>query len=109
MSLPLYNQGKKRIQVIVGALLYYGRAVDNKLLFGLNYIGSQQAAATELTKEPINKLLDYCATYPADGIFYCSSNMVLCAHYDAGFHNERKGHSRAGAHIFLSENDAMPR
>ena len=35
--------------------------------------------------------------------------MVLCAHSDKGFHNESKGRSRAGAHIFLSENDAMPR
>ena len=35
--------------------------------------------------------------------------MVLCAHSDAGFHNESKGRSRAGAHIFLSENESMPR
>ena len=35
--------------------------------------------------------------------------MVLCAHSDAGFHNESKGSSRAGAHVFLSENDAMNR
>ena len=34
--------------------------------------------------------------------------MVLCEHYDAGFHNESKGRSRAGAHIFLSENDTIP-
>ena len=35
--------------------------------------------------------------------------MALCAHYDAGLQNEIKGRSRPGAHIFLSENDAMPR
>ena len=34
--------------------------------------------------------------------------MVLCVHSDAGFHNENKGRSRAGAHIFLSGNNAMP-
>ena len=34
--------------------------------------------------------------------------MVFCAHPDAGFHNESKGRSRAGAYIFLSENNAMP-
>ena len=34
--------------------------------------------------------------------------MVLCAHSDAGFHNDIKGCSRAGAHILLYENDAMP-
>ena len=35
--------------------------------------------------------------------------MVICAHSEAGFHNERKGRSRAGAQIFLSKNDALPR
>jgi hypothetical protein len=35
--------------------------------------------------------------------------MILCAHSDAGFLNETKSHSRAGAHIFLSENKPLPR
>ena len=34
--------------------------------------------------------------------------MVLCAHYDAGFHNKSKGRIRTGDNIFLSENDPMP-
>ena len=106
---PLDSEGTKRVQVIVGALLYYAQAVDNKLLFGLSAIGSQQAAATQSTNEAINQIMDYCTTNPVDGILYCSSNMVLCAHSDAGFHNESKGRSRSGAHIFLSENDAMTR
>ena len=55
---PLENQGTKRIQGTVGALLYYSRAVDNKLLVGLSYIGSQQGAAAERTKEAINQILD---------------------------------------------------
>ena len=107
-SPPLDSQGTKRVQGIVGALFYYACTVDNKLLVGLNTIGSQQASATQRTNEAINQILDYCATYPADGILYRSSDMVLCAHCDAGLHNESKGRSRAGAHIFLSENDAMP-
>ena len=98
---PLDIQGTKRVQGIVGALLYYARAVDNKLLVGLSAIGSQQAAVTQRTNDAINQIRDYCATYPADGILYRSSDMVLCANSDAGFHNERKGRSRAGAHILL--------
>ena len=82
--------------------------MDNKLLVGLSAIGSQQAAAKQRTNEAIDQILDYCATYPSDGIIYCSSNMVLCAHPDAGFHNENKGRRKSGAYIFLSENDAMP-
>ena len=82
--------------------------MDNKLLVVLSAIGAQQASATQLKGAAIDQILYYCATYPADGILYRSSNMVLCVHSDAGFHNESKGQSRAGAHIFLSENDDMP-
>ena len=35
--------------------------------------------------------------------------MVLCAHSDAGFHNESKGRIIAGGNILPSEKDAMPR
>ena len=105
---PLESQGTKRVQGIVGALLYYAQAVDNKLLVSLSAIGPQQASATHRKNEAIDQILDYCATYPSDGILYCSSNMVLCVHSDAGFHNESKGRSRAGAHTLLSETGAMP-
>ena len=99
-SPPLGQEGTKHIQGIVGALLYYAIAVDNKLIVGLSAIGAQQAAATECMNEAINKLLDYSATYPTNGIIYRSSNIVLCAHSDVGFYNKRKVRSRAGAHIF---------
>ena len=35
--------------------------------------------------------------------------MILAAHTDAGFPNESKSRSRAGAHIFLSENEPKPK
>ena len=91
-SPPLDSQGTKRVQGIVGALLYYARAVENKLLVGLSAIGSQQASATQRTNEAIDQILDYCATYPDGGILYRSSDMVLCAHSDTGFHNDNKGY-----------------
>ena len=108
-SAKLDDEGIKRVQGIVGALLYYARAVDNKLLVGLSAIGSQQAAATEQTMEAVNQILDYAATYPSDGITYRASDMILAAHSDAGYLNESKARSRAGAHIFLSEDDPYPR
>ena len=105
---PLDSQVTKRVQGVVGDLLYYAQSVDNKLLVGLSAIGSQQASATQPINESIDQNLDYCATYPSDGILYRSSDMVLCAHSDSGFHNESKGRSRVRAHIFLSENNAIP-
>ena len=69
-SPKLDNTGIKRVQSIVGALLYYGRAVDNKLLVALSDLGSTQAAATDLTKTNLRQFLDYLSTYPDDGIIY---------------------------------------
>ena len=99
----------QRIREIVGSLLFYARAVDNKLLVAINAIGAQQASATEATNEAVATLLDYVSTYPDDGLLFRSSDMVIAAHADAGFHNETKGRSRAGAHIFLAEDDPFPK
>ncbi len=61
------------------------------------------------TEQAVHLLLDYVVTYPSDGIVYQSSNMILCAHADAGFLNKTNSRSRAAAHIYLSENDPFPR
>lgn len=107
-SQPLELKAIRRIQAIVGSLLYYARAVDNKLLVALSSISARQAAATADTLTAVNHLLDYVATYPSDGIIYRASNMILCAHSDAGFNNELNARSRAGAHVFLSEDVPYP-
>jgi hypothetical protein len=57
----------------------------------------------------VETLLKYVATYPNDGIGYRASNMVLCTHADAGYLNKTQSCSRAGAHIFPSEDDPSPR
>jgi hypothetical protein len=75
----------------------------------LNAIAAHQANATVATEQAVNLLLDYVATYPNDGIVYHASDMILCAHADAGFLNKTNSCSRAGAHILLSENDPFPR
>ena len=101
--------GIKYVQSIVLEVLFYGLAVEKKILVELNAIVTQQATATESTNEAINHLLDYLATYPNDGIIYRSRSMVLAAHSYAGFHNKSKGCSQFGSHIFLAENEPVPR
>ena len=76
---PLDAASVKYCQVVIGSLLYYGRAVNNKLLMTLSAIGACQASATKNTCTEIKKLLNHCATYPNDGITYRASNMVLVA------------------------------
>ena len=87
MSAPLDAKGIFRVQNIVCALLYYGRAVDKKLMVSFSTIGSQQAAATVDTAVDVKQLLEYIATYPHDGITYRASGMILEAHSDASYLN----------------------
>ena len=75
-SPPLNEKGIKRVQDIAGALLYVGRAVNNKILVALRSIGYRQAAATEETADAIEQLLEYVATYPDNGILFLKSDMV---------------------------------
>ena len=46
-----------RVKRIVGAMLYYAREVNNKLLVSLSAMGAQQASATDKTLKAINQLL----------------------------------------------------
>ena len=59
---PLNEKGINRVQGIVGALLYVGRSVNNKLIVALSAIGAKQAAETKETADAIEQLLDYVAT-----------------------------------------------
>ncbi len=107
-SAPLLPKRLKCIQKIIGSLLYYARAADNKLLVALNAISAQQAKAMVHTEQLVKLLLNSVATYPNEGIVYRAGDMVLCAHADAGYLNESRCHSRAGAHIYLLEDDPIP-
>ena len=106
---PLDASGILRVQSIVGALLNYARAVDNKLLVAMSALGQQQATATKATNDVINQILDYVATYPSDGITFCASNMVLSAHSDTALSNVSKARSHAGTHIMLSKDVPVPK
>ncbi len=105
----LDDDHKHRIQEIIGSLLYYACAVENKLIVAFSAIAAKQSKATVTTEQAVHLLLDYVATYPNYGIIYPASNMILCAHADAGFLNESQSCSRARAHISLLENDPFPR
>ena len=96
------------MQKIVDAVLYYGRAINNKLMVALSTIVSQQEAAIEDTSAAVEQLLDYVVTYPHDVITYRASDMILAAHSDASYLNKRLSRSHAGSHMFLSENNPSP-
>jgi hypothetical protein len=85
-SPPLPKDGIKRLQQIIGTLLYYARAVDSTMLvLALGDLSSAQAKATEATKRSASQLLDYCATNLEASIRYCASEMVLQIQSDASY------------------------
>jgi hypothetical protein len=101
-SPPLTKEKITKIQKIVGALLFYGRAVDSTLLHALSVISSSQSKGTAATMAATEHLLDYCATHPDATIRYYASDMILHIHTDASYLTATKGRSRMGGHFFLA-------
>jgi len=97
----LDDDGVKRIQQIIGAVLYYARAIDETTLCGLSSLASEQAEATVLTNEKANQLLDYLATHPDATVRYYASEMVLNIHSDASYLSETRARSRVAGLYFL--------
>ena len=84
-SSRLDKSGIKRVQTVVGCVLYYTRGIDNTMLTALNEIGTEQAKATTTTNDKTNHLLDYCCTYTDSKIRYYASDMVLWVDSDAAY------------------------
>jgi hypothetical protein len=67
----------KRIQEVLGTLLYYARAVDCIMIPAIGTIATQQANTTTATMKAITKLLNYCATHSDAVVRYYFSDMIL--------------------------------
>ena len=102
-SEALDAESKTKIQQIVGALLYYARAIDMTMLPALSTLSSEQAKPTRKTMQKIQHLLDYCSTHPNAKIRYISSGMILKIHSDASYLSEPKARSRVGGHFYLGD------
>ena len=76
-SPPLDKAGIKRLQEVIGTLLFYGRAIDNTLLVALGTLASAQTKGTQATAKALKKLLNYAATHPDATIRYTKSGMIL--------------------------------
>jgi hypothetical protein len=92
----------KRVREVVGALLFYARAVDSSLLKALGTIATQQAKGTQATLKAITKLLNYCACNPDATIRYIASDMILHTDSDASYLSESNSRSTAGGYHYLS-------
>jgi len=100
-SPTLDKKGIKRVQQIVGSILYYARAVDMTVLMALSSIAMDQTKATERTMSRCTQLLDYLAGHSDAKVRFHASDKILNIHSDASYLSEAKAHSRACGHFFL--------
>jgi hypothetical protein len=91
----------KKVQNIIGSILYYARAVDMMVLMVLSTIASEQITGMENTMEKAYQVLDYLATHPDGAVQFQASNMVINIHLDALYLKEPKACSRAHGHFFM--------
>ena len=84
---PLELSEVKRIQKIVGTLLFYAQSVDATMLVDLGTIEEQQSIATQTTSKFVNHLLYYCHTHPNAKLRYQASDMILHIHSDTSYNS----------------------
>jgi hypothetical protein len=97
----LDEKGIKRVQKIVGRILYYAQAVDMTVLMALSTIAVDQTKATKGTMEQCTQLLDYLAHNADAKVRFHASDMILNIHPDALYLSEAKARSRACGHFFM--------
>ena len=97
----LDKKGIQEIQQIVGAILYYARAIDCTVGVALITISSEQTKATETTRQRAKLLLDYLVTHPNAEIKFYASDMILNVHSDISYLSETRARSRVGGYYFL--------
>jgi hypothetical protein len=78
---------------VVGALLYYARAVNPTRMEVTSSLESKQATVTEDNEAKLLQLLNFCATHPNAKIRYHASDTILNIHSNAGYLNEPQARS----------------
>ena len=101
ISPRLDGKGIKRVQRIVGSILYYARAVDLTVLMALSTIAAEQTIATTNTLAKCTQLLDYLSDNSEATIRYYASDMIMNIHSDASYLSEAKARSRTCGHFFM--------
>ena len=99
---------KKRVQEVLGTLLYYARAIDSTMLPAIGTLATQQSSPTTATMNAITHLLNYCATHPEATLRYIASDMILHVESDASYLSKTKGRSRAAGIHYLTCRSPTP-
>ncbi len=101
LSPLLDKKGIRRVQQIVGSILYYARAVDMTVLMALSTLAIEQTEATKNTMSKCVQLLDYLAHHSDAKVHFYASDMVMNIHSDALYLSEGKARSQTCGHFFM--------
>ena len=104
-SKALTSAAAKRIQELVGSLLFYARGVDITLLPTVNLLASLQSSPTKQVEDIADRLLRYCARYPNNELVYHACDMTLFIQADASYLSRPNARSVAGGICYLSNAD----
>lgn len=107
VSPALTPAAAKRIQEIVGSLLFYARGVDPTILPTVNLLASLQSSPTQDVADIADRLLQYCSRYPNNELVYHACDMTLFIQVDASYLSRSKARSVAGGICYLS-NQGQP-
>jgi hypothetical protein len=100
-SPPLNAKGIKRVQQIVGGILYYSWVVDMTVLMALSSIAVEQTTATTRTIQRCIELLDYLAKKSHVQVHLHASDMIMNIHSDASYMLKTKARSSICRHFFM--------
>jgi hypothetical protein len=101
-SSPLLNEkGIKRVQKVIGSIIYYARAVDMTVLMALSAIAVKQTKVMVKTMGKCIQLLDYLASDSEAKVRYFASDMIMNIHLDTSYLSETGARSRACRHFFM--------
>ena len=104
-SAALNPAGIKRVQEIVGSLLYYSRAIDSTMLPATTAVSSQQAKPTDNVLKTAEDILHYAAAYPNNKLVLYACDMHLFIQSDASYLSRQGAGSVAGGVFYLGDKD----
>ena len=86
----------KRLEKLLGSLLFYGMEIDCTILTAIKSIAVAKKHGMKENIEAMTQLLDYVATHPNAAITYFERKIILHIHSDASYLSETEAKIRFG-------------
>jgi len=102
-SLPATLEEKQFIQQVVGAVLYYSRAVGYSVITAICKVAREQSAPTKETVKKVKRILQYLYWHRNEAIKFTPQEMILQCHSDASYLSEPISKSRIAGIFWIGE------